>query len=133
MTAARLIGRFYMDNHPRPGKYNHANVIPIRYGLTERAVPVGILVCNFPAGDHRTGLMEHRDVETFLHEYGHLLHVIFSGRQRWAQANMGNLEWDFIEAPSQMLENWVWDYETLRALRGQCPGPAHPAGAGRSG
>jgi thimet oligopeptidase len=58
--------------------------------------------------------MEHRDVETFLHEYGHLLHVIFSGRQRWGQANMSNLEWDFIEAPSQMLENWVWDYETLR-------------------
>jgi thimet oligopeptidase len=110
----RLIGRFYMDNHPRPGKYNHANVIPIRYGLTDRAVPVGILVCNFPTGDHSTGLMEHRDVETFLHEYGHLLHVIFSGRQRWGQANMSNLEWDFIEAPSQMLENWVWDYETLR-------------------
>lgn len=110
----RLIGRFYMDNHPREGKYNHANVIPIRYGIADRAVPVGILVCNFPAGDHATGLMEHRDVETFLHEFGHLLHVIFSGRQGWGQANMLNLEWDFIEAPSQMLENWVWDYETLR-------------------
>jgi thimet oligopeptidase len=110
----KLIGRFYMDNHPRDGKYTHANVIPIRYGLTDRMIPVGILVCNFPAGDHKTGLMEHRDVETFLHEFGHLLHVVFSGRQQWTQANMLNLEWDFIEAPSQMLENWVWDYETLK-------------------
>ena len=110
----KLIGRFYMDNHPRDGKYTHANVIPIRYGLTDRLIPVGILVCNFPAGDHKTGLMEHRDVETFLHEFGHLLHVIFSGRQQWTQANMLNLEWDFIEAPSSMLENWVWDYETLK-------------------
>jgi thimet oligopeptidase len=110
----RTIGRFYLDNHPRPGKYSHANVIPIRFGLTGRQIPVGILVCNFPAGDHKTGLMEHRDVETFLHEFGHLLHLIFSGRQEWAQANGFNLEWDFVEAPSQMLENWVWDYETLR-------------------
>jgi thimet oligopeptidase len=122
----RLIGRFYMDNHPRPGKYTHANVIPIRFGLTDRAVPVGILVCNFPTGGHATGLMEHRDVETFLHEYGHLLHVIFSGRQRWGQANMGNLEWDFIEAPSQMLENWVWDYETLRRFAVNAQGQSIP-------
>jgi thimet oligopeptidase len=119
----RLIGRFYMDNHPRPGKYNHANVIPIRYGLTGRAIPVGILVCNFPTGN---GLMEHRDVETFLHEFGHLLHVIFSGRQQWGQANMGNLEWDFIEAPSQMLENWVWDYETLRRFAVNARGETIP-------
>jgi thimet oligopeptidase len=122
----RLIGRFYMDNHPRPGKYTHANVIPIRYGLTDRAVPVGILVCNFPAGDHSTGLMEHRDVETFLHEFGHLLHLIFSGRQQWGMANMGGLEWDFIEAPSQMLENWVWDYETLRRFAVNAEGQPIP-------
>ncbi|MEO7178968.1 MAG: M3 family metallopeptidase [Allosphingosinicella sp.] len=114
VEGGKVIGRFYMDNHPREGKYSHANVIPIRTGLTDRALPVGILVCNFPAGDHSTGLMEHRDVETFLHEYGHLLHVIFAGRQRWAQQGPFGLEWDFVEAPSQMLENWVWNYETLK-------------------
>jgi len=122
----KLIGRFYMDNHPRPGKYTHANVIPIRFGLTGRQLPMGILVCNFPAGDHRTGLMEHRDVETFLHEFGHLLHLIFSGRQEWAQANGFNLEWDFVEAPSQMLENWVWDYETLRRFAVDADGKPIP-------
>ena len=109
----KLIGQFYFDTHPRAGKYNHANVVPIRMGIEGRVTPVAALVTNFPAGDHKTGLMEHRDVETFLHEYGHLLHVIFSGKQAWEQANMGSIEWDFIEAPSQMLENWVWDYDTL--------------------
>lgn len=122
----KLIGRFYLDNHPRPGKYTHANVVPIRTGLTGRQIPVGILVCNFPAGDHKTGLMEHRDVETFLHEFGHLLHLMFSGKQDWAQANGFNLEWDFVEAPSQMLENWVWDYETLRRFAVNAQGQPIP-------
>jgi thimet oligopeptidase len=110
----RVIGRFYFDTHPRDGKYNHANVVPIRFGITGRSLPVAALVTNFPAGGHKTGLMEHRDVETFLHEFGHLLHAMLSGRQDWNEANMGNVEWDFIEAPSQMLENWVWDYDTLK-------------------
>jgi thimet oligopeptidase len=103
----KLVGRFYFDTHPRPGKYNHANVVPIRNG-THGAIPVAALVTNFP-----TGLMEHRDVETFLHEYGHLIHGMISGHQAWENAGWGELEWDFIEAPSQMLENWVWDYDTL--------------------
>ncbi|CAM3146123.1 Peptidase M3A/M3B catalytic domain-containing protein [Sphingomonas antarctica] len=109
----KLIGQFYFDTHPRPGKYNHANVVPIRMGITGRQIPTFALVTNFPAGDHTTGLMEHRDVETFLHEYGHLIHGIFAGQQNWEGANPFNIEWDFVEAPSQMLENWVWDYGTL--------------------
>jgi len=127
LESGKVIGRFYMDNHPREGKYTHANVIPIRTGLTGRAVPVGILVCNFPAGDHKTGLMEHRDVETFLHEFGHLLHLMFAGRQQWAQQGPFGLEWDFVEAPSQMLENWVWDYETLKRFAVDSKGEPIPA------
>ncbi len=109
----KLIGQFYFDTHPRPGKYNHANVVPIRMGIAGRQTPIFALVTNFPAGDHTTGLMEHRDVETFLHEYGHLIHGLFAGDQKWEGANPFNIEWDFVEAPSQMLENWVWDYDTL--------------------
>jgi Zn-dependent oligopeptidase len=127
VEGGKVIGRFYMDNHPRDGKYSHANVIPIRTGLTDRQIPVGILVCNFPAGDHKTGLMEHRDVETFLHEFGHLLHVIFAGRQQWAQQGPFGLEWDFVEAPSQMLENWVWDYDTLKGFAVNAKGEPIPA------
>ncbi|HEX8061748.1 MAG TPA: M3 family metallopeptidase, partial [Allosphingosinicella sp.] len=126
VEGGRVIGRFYMDNHPREGKYTHANVIPIRAGLTDRQLPVGILVCNFPAGDHKTGLMEHRDVETFLHEFGHLLHLMFAGRQRWAQQGPFGLEWDFVEAPSQMLENWVWDYDTLKGFAVNAEGEPIP-------
>ncbi|HEU0098135.1 MAG TPA: M3 family metallopeptidase [Allosphingosinicella sp.] len=126
VEGGKVIGRFYMDNHPREGKYTHANVIPIRAGLTGRHLPVGILVCNFPAGDHKTGLMEHRDVETFLHEFGHLLHLVFAGRQQWAQQGPFGLEWDFVEAPSQMLENWVWDYDTLKSFAVDAKGEPIP-------
>ena len=112
LDKGKVIGRFYFDTHPRPGKYNHANVVPIRNG-TAGELPVAALVTNFAAGDHTTGLMEHRDVETFLHEYGHLIHGMFGGHQAYDSASWTGLEWDFIEAPSQMLENWVWDYDTL--------------------
>jgi len=109
-----LIGRFYFDSHPRPGKYNHANMINLRQGVDGRAIPVGALVMNLPEGGHTTGLMEHSDVETFLHEFGHMLHHIFGGQTaRWAGLSGVATEWDFVEAPSQMLEEWVYDYDTL--------------------
>ncbi|MEQ7874910.1 M3 family metallopeptidase [Sphingomonas sp. ASV193] len=110
----KVIGRFYFDLHPRPGKYSHANAMGLRSGLAGRSIPVGALVTNFPGGDGSEGLMTHNDVVTFLHEYGHLLHGIFGGQeQRWASRSGISTEWDFVEAPSQMLENWVFDYDTL--------------------
>ena len=69
---------------------------------------------NLPKGDYATGLMEHGDVETFLHEFGHLLHHVFGGTHRWFGQSGIATEWDFVEAPSQMLENWVYDYDTLK-------------------
>jgi thimet oligopeptidase len=109
----KLMGRFFLDMHPREGTFKHAAAFPIRLGPTSDGVPVAALVCNFPAGDHSTGLMEHIQVETFLHEFGHLIHAMFSAQPDYGSLNMGTVEWDFIEAPSQMLENWVWDYDTL--------------------
>ena len=107
----KLIGRIYFDAHPRDGKYEHANAIPLRYGVGS-TIPVGALVFNVP-----NGLMEHGDVVTFLHEYGHLLHHMFGGQsQRWAGLSSFSTEWDFVEAPSQMLENWVYDYDTLKGF-----------------
>ena len=103
-----VIGRFYLDSHPRPGKYTHANVVPLYVGEPDGGVPVAALVQNMP-----DGLMEHGQVETFLHEFGHVLHYIFGSRNQWAGAGMISVEWDFIEAPSQILENWVYDYDTL--------------------
>ncbi|GAA0278927.1 M3 family metallopeptidase [Alteraurantiacibacter aestuarii] len=109
----KVIGRFYFDSHPRPGKYTHANMIPIYPGVQGDEPPVGALVMNLPAGDHTTGLMEHSQVTTFLHEFGHMIHGMFGGTQQWFGQNILAIEWDFIEAPSQMLENWVYDYDTL--------------------
>jgi thimet oligopeptidase len=57
--------------------------------------------------------MEHGDVKTFFHEFGHLLHHVLGGHTRWASQSGVATEWDFVEAPSQMLEEWVWDPEVL--------------------
>lgn len=109
----KVIGRFYFDSHPRPGKYTHANMIPLRPGIPGGEPPVAALVMNLPDGNHTTGLMEHSQVTTFLHEFGHMLHGMFGGTQRWLNQSGVATEWDFVEAPSQMLENWVYDYDTL--------------------
>lgn len=104
-----VIGRFYLDMHPRDGKYKHAAQFSVVSGLKNKQLPEAALVCNFPAG-----LMEHTDVETFLHEFGHLMHDIFAGvDQRWVYFSGVKTELDFVEAPSQMLEEWVWDAATL--------------------
>ncbi len=126
-SAGKLIGRFYFDSHPRPGKYNHANMINLRQGVAGRAIPVGALVMNLPAGDHSTGLMEHGDVETFLHEFGHMVHHIFGGQTaRWSGLSGVATEWDFVEAPSQMLEEWVFDYDTLKRFAVDAQGNVIP-------
>jgi thimet oligopeptidase len=92
-------------------------MIDLRQGLAGRAIPLGALVMNLPAGGHDTGLMEHGDVETFLHEFGHMIHHIFGGQTaRWTGLSGVTTEWDFVEAPSQMLEEWVYDYDTLKTF-----------------
>ncbi|MBK8185907.1 MAG: Zn-dependent oligopeptidase [Cellvibrio sp.] len=111
----KVIGRFYLDMHPRENKYNHAAQFSIVNGIKGVQLPVHALVCNFPGGDGK-GLLEHSDVETFLHEFGHLMHALFAGQQKWMYFSGVKTEWDFVEAPSQMLEEWVWDEETLRSF-----------------
>jgi thimet oligopeptidase len=126
LDKGEVIGRFYFDSHPRPGKYSHGNMVPLRSGIAGRSIPVAALVMNMPAGDHTTGLMEHNDVVTFLHEFGHMLHGMFSGTQRWAATSGINTEWDFVEAPSQMLEEWVYDYDTLKTFAVNAKGQPIP-------
>ena len=110
----RLLGRIYFDMFPRENKYKHYATFGMANGKRGRALPEAVLVCNFPrpSGDD-PGLMEHSDVVTFFHEYGHLLHAIFSGNTRWTGPRS---EWDFIEAPSQMLEEWAWDPGVLQTF-----------------
>lgn len=126
VDGGEVIGRFYFDNHPRPGKYTHANMIPLFPGVPGEAVPLGALVQNLPRGGHDTGLMEHGQVETLLHEFGHMLHGMFGGTQRWFGLSGITTEWDFVEAPSQMLERWVYDYDTLATFAVDADGNTIP-------
>ncbi len=105
-----LLGRFYLDMHPREGKYQHAAMFPFVNGIKGQQTPVAGLICNFPPGDES---MQHTQVVTFLHEFGHLIHWMFAGHQRWTNVSGIATEWDFVEAPSQMLQEWVWDYDTV--------------------
>jgi len=113
----KLIGRFYFDLHPRPGKYNHAAKFTIRQGSRGLQLPEHALVCNFPGGKNGDpGLMEHSDVQTFFHEFGHLLHAIFGGQGQWEPIAGTATERDFVEAPSQMFEEWIWDPKVLQTF-----------------
>jgi thimet oligopeptidase len=110
----KLIGRFYLDMHPRENKFKHAAEFVVRTGVLGRQIPEATLVCNLPGGEaNDPGLMEHDDVVTFFHEFGHLIHELLAGRQQWIGIAGISTEQDFVEAPSQMLEEWTWDPKTL--------------------
>jgi thimet oligopeptidase len=113
----KLLGRFYLDLHPRSGKFNHAAKFAIRQGAAGIQVPEHALVCNFPGGKAGDpGLMEHSDVRTFFHEFGHLVHAILGGQGRWEPVAGTATQRDFLEAPSQMLEEWCWDAKVLQTF-----------------
>jgi thimet oligopeptidase len=112
-----VIGRFYLDMHPRPGKYSHAEMSPVLDGIGGKQLPEAILVCNFPAPTASdAGLMEYNDVVTFFHEFGHLMHWILAGKQQWAGISGISMEADFGEAPSQMLEEWMRSPQVLASF-----------------
>jgi thimet oligopeptidase len=115
--AGEQLGRFHLDMHPRADKYKHAAQFTLVNGVRDRQLPAAALVCNFPGGEgSHLGLLEHDDVVTFFHEFGHLLHGLFAGRQRWIGTAGIGTEWDFVEAPSQMLEEWAWDAGVLHSF-----------------
>ncbi len=112
----RVLGRIYLDMFPRDNKYKHYAQFTLTNGKEGRTLPEGVLVCNFPKASAEPALMQHSDVETFFHEFGHLLHHVFGGHTKWEGIAGVATEWDFVEAPSQMLEEWVWAPETLQTF-----------------
>ncbi len=114
LDSGKPIGRFYLDMHPRPGKYSHAEMAPVLDGIRGKQLPEAILVCNFPVPTATDpGLMDYGDVQTFFHEFGHLMHHILGGQQQWAGISGISMESDFVEAPSQMLEEWIASPQVL--------------------
>ena len=116
MDGDRLVGRFYLDLFPRENKFSHAacfgmikgKMTPLGY-----QVPNATLVCNFPPpSENRPSLMPHDQAETLFHEFGHVLHQMLTTAELYAQSGT-SVARDFVEAPSQIFENWVWNYESL--------------------
>lgn len=117
-----LIGRIYLDLFPREGKYKHAAQFTLASGVADCHLAEGVLVCNFSRG-----LMEHDEVVTLFHEFGHLVHHIVAGRQPLVRFSGVATEWDFVEAPSQMLEEWAWDPAVLATFAKDRDGRPIPA------
>ncbi|HKX46628.1 MAG TPA: M3 family metallopeptidase, partial [Planctomycetota bacterium] len=117
LRAGRPIARFYLDMHPREGKYKHAAMFHLHEGVRGGDLPAACLVCNFPrpAGDD-PGLLLFDDVTTFFHEFGHLLHHLFAGGKRFLAFSGIATEWDFVEVPSQLYEEWAWDPRVLQSF-----------------
>ncbi len=117
----RLVGYFYTDFYPRELKYGHAAAFPLVSGRVIEngySLPVSSIVANFtPPSDGKPALLLHDEVETIFHEFGHIMHQTLT-RAPYASLSGSAVSRDFVEAPSQMLENWVWSPEVLKILSG---------------
>jgi len=117
LGADGVVGKIYLDMHPREGKSKWFSECSLVGGVLGKQIPEAALVCNFPeptADD--SGLMQYSDVVTYFHEFGHLMHEVLGGRQRWAGQSGIATEGDFVEVPSQMLEEFFEDAELLRTF-----------------
>ncbi len=126
----RTVAHFYMDLFPRPGKYSHAAAFGLisgyEGGKTGYVLPIASIVANMNAPSAgNPSLLEHSEVETLFHEFGHIMHGTLT-RAKYATFSGTSVKTDFVEAPSQMLENWVWEPETLAKLSGHYKDPSKP-------
>ncbi|PWT78888.1 MAG: hypothetical protein C5B59_00890 [Bacteroidetes bacterium] len=112
----KKIGSFYFDLYPRANKYTHFACFQIsqyRKAEGKEVLPVAALICNFPEGSAaEPSLLNHTDVITLFHEFGHLVH--FTVVRSDLASQPGTVKPDFVEAPSQFLENWCWEYPSLK-------------------
>ena len=121
------VGYLYLDLYPREGKYGHFATFPVITGRMKNgtwSVPVTIIVGNFPAsqGD-KPGLLTIDDIETLFHEGGHALHCLLT-TVPYGSISGFNTEWDFVETPSQTIEEWTWDPDVLTAISGHYSDPS---------
>jgi thimet oligopeptidase len=116
----QLLGWFYMDLYPRSGKYGHFASQPLRSGRRlpdgTSQKPVATIIGNWPVSEPgKPSLLNHSDVITFFHEFGHIMHMTLSTAP-YESLYGANVREDFVEAPSQMLENWMWQPAVLKSV-----------------
>jgi thimet oligopeptidase len=103
--------------HPRAGKSKWFSAFPLVSGVQGTQLPEAALICNFSGGElDDPGLMQYSDVVTFFHEFGHLMHAILGGQVRWTGTNAFSIEGDFVEVPSQMLEEFFRNAKLLQSF-----------------
>jgi Zn-dependent oligopeptidase len=112
-----VLAHFYADWFPREGKFGHAAAFPLVVGHRradgEYERPVSAILANFtPPGGGRPSLLQHNELETLFHEFGHILHMSLT-RAEYARTSGSECEIDFVEAPSQIMEHWTWDPTVL--------------------
>ena len=115
-----LIGQFYADIYVRKNKRGGAWMGTCRHHrktVSSQQIPVAYLTCNFaPATDDKPALLEHDDVETLFHEFGHTLHHLLTQVNEMSVAGINGVAWDAVELPSQFLENWCWHPESIELI-----------------
>ncbi len=116
-TAKQVYGYILLDLFPREGKYSHAcegTLIPA-VNIGKQKIPfLGYVICNFPRETSKTpSLLTHNNMTTFFHEFGHALHDVL-GRTDLISTAGTSTKRDFVELPSQLLEEWLWDSEILQ-------------------
>lgn len=121
-ASKRVIAYFYADLFPREGKYGHAAAFPLRTGRIlvkkggEYLKPVASIVANFtPPTVEKPSLLSHDEIETFFHEFGHIIHHLLTNAPYGSLSGF-NVKHDYVEAPSQMLENWIWEKQILQNM-----------------
>jgi oligopeptidase A len=115
--SGRHIAHFYADLFPREGTFGHAAAFPLVVGHRgadgDYVAPVSAIVANFtPPTADKPSLLRHSEVTTLFHEFGHILHMSLT-RTEFARFSGAETEWDFVEAPSQIMEHWAWDPSVL--------------------
>jgi len=119
-----LLGYVFIDLYPRPGKYTHACCGGIIHpllrtqpdGSVQRRPAVAMVIANFPkAREGNPALLKHRDVETFFHEFGHAMHFVLGATKLMSQSGYA-VKFDFVEMPSQIFEEWMFDHDLLKNL-----------------
>ncbi|MGY5859871.1 MAG: M3 family metallopeptidase [Candidatus Thorarchaeota archaeon] len=125
-VSGNMMGSFYLDLYPREGKFKHYAVFNFLNRRVKDGIPllpITSMVANFQKPtDTQPSLLTHSEVETFFHEFGHLMHVITS-KTSYATFGLDGVLPDFIETPSMMFENWAWKEDVLKLLSGHYKDP----------